>query len=105
MRPGTRCIIRAALAADESVSPAERRRWDAALADAAPEGAALPPAISHGEAARLLGCSTRTVRRRVADGLIRRAAPVSRGAARGNWVDAESVRALSAAGFGGRAAR
>ena len=94
MKRGTRMIIQAALAADETVSPAERRRWAAAMDAARPDEASRPIALSHEEAARLLGCSTRTLRRRVADGTVRRL-PAPAGARRQLWVETASVYALS----------
>ena len=77
MLPSTIAVLRAALRADPTVSPADRGRLLAALrnggntspAPAAPTG---PRLIRRKEAARMLGTSTRTVDALAADGALAR---------------------------------
>jgi hypothetical protein len=82
MLPTTVDVIRAALRADPTVSPADRARLLAALrnggntspAPAAPTG---PRLIRRKEAARMLGTSTRTVDALAADAAPDSARPTS----------------------------
>lgn len=68
MTDATRTILRAALAADATLSAEERQGWEQAVRDgigktpAAAQAAALEPIVRHGELVRITGRSERSIR-------------------------------------------